>query len=102
MQDLVSQATQTRSVMASECKMCHWRSLCKQKVIQSGDLTLKPELGRSKRDVLAPKIPTIKAKVKADLDSFVIGRKTVFPRIGISSLVKYQKRAQLLTTPNGG
>lgn len=97
---VVSKAAQTRPAMASECKMCHWRSFCMHQVKQSGDLTLIPELGRSRRDVLAPKIATIKAMAKVDLDSFVVGKKTVFHRIGISSLQKYQKRAQLLTDPN--
>ena len=99
-QEVVSSTAQTRPAMASDCKMCHWRSFCMHQVKQSGDLTLIPELGRSKRDVLAPKIPTIKAMAKADVNSFVVGKKTIFSRIGISSLQKFQTRAKLLTKPN--
>ena len=98
--NVASGAAQTRPVMASECKLCHWRSVCKQQVKQSGDLTLIPELGRSKRDVLAPKIPTIKAMAKVDVTSFIRDKKTIFPRIGVTTLEKFQTRAKLLTDPN--
>ena len=40
-------------------------------------MTLIPELGRSKRDVLAPEIPTIKAMAQADVTSFIRGKKTI-------------------------
>ena len=86
--------------MASECKLCHWQSICRKQVRKSGDLTLIPELGRSKRDALAPEIPTIKAMAKVDIETFVQGKKTIFPRIGITALEKFQTRARLLTDPN--
>jgi predicted RecB family nuclease len=98
--DIVSEATQTRPAMASDCKLCHWRSVCSQQVKKTGDLTLIPQLGRSKRDVLASKIPTIKAMAEADVETFVHGNKTIFPRIGITTLEKFQIRARLLTEPN--
>jgi predicted RecB family nuclease len=69
--DIVSQADVTRPAMASGCKLCHWRPACKQQVKKAGDLTLIPELGRSKRDVLASRIPTINAMAKVDVTSFV-------------------------------
>ena len=98
--EIVSDVAQTRPAMVSDCKLCHWRSVCKQQVQEAGDLTLIPELGRSKRDVLVSKIPTITALAKADIETFVQGKKTIFPRIGITSLEKFQTRARLLTEPN--
>ncbi len=90
----------THPAMASGCKLCHWRSVCKQQVRKAGDLTLIPELGRSKRDVLVSKIPTIKVMAKADIEIFIQGKKTIFPRIGIAALKKFQTRARLLTEAN--
>jgi len=98
--DIVSETAQTRPALASDCKLCHWRSVCRRQVRNSGDLTLIPELGRSKRDVLSPKIPTVKAMAESDVETFVQGDKTIFPRIGITSLEKFQTRARLLTMPN--
>jgi predicted RecB family nuclease len=98
--DIVSEAAQTRPAMASDCKLCHWRSVCRQQVKKAGDLTLIPALGRAKRDVLVSKIPTVEALAKADVEIFVQGKKTIFPKIGITSLEKFQTRARLLTDPN--
>jgi predicted RecB family nuclease len=98
--NIVSEAAQTRPAMASDCKLCHWRSVCQRHVKKAGDLTLIPALGRAKRDVLAPKIPTIKAMAEADIETFVQGDKTIFPRIGITTLEKFQIRAKLLAESN--
>jgi predicted RecB family nuclease len=97
---IVSEAVQSRPAMASDCKLCHWRSICKQQVKKTGDLTLIPALGRAKRDVLSPRIPTVKAMAKVDIETFVQGDKTIFPRIGITTLEKFQIRAKLLTESN--
>jgi predicted RecB family nuclease len=99
-QDVVSRAAQTRPAMASDCKLCHWRSVCHQQVKKTGDLTLIPALGRAKRDALISMIPTVKALARADIETFVQGNKTIFPRIGITTLEKFQTRARLLTKPN--
>jgi len=98
---LVSGAMVTRSALSSACKLCHWYGHCKQACIRDDDLTLIAELGRSKRDVMAGDIPTVAALASCNTDSYMApnGKKTIFPGIGPDSLLKYQERARLLSTP---
>jgi len=79
------------------CKLCHWRTYCLKWLKKSNDLTLIPELGRSKRDVMINHVGSVSEFAKADLDIFQKGRKTVFPGIGTASLQKFQERAMLLS-----
>ena len=91
----------TRPAYAAVCKQCHWYTACRERVRADDDLTLVPELGRSRRDILAPQFPTVKALATADIESFHDGKKTVFPGIGIGTLRDFQARAILLTDPQG-
>jgi len=79
------------------CKLCHWRTYCFKCLRKANDLTLIPELGRSKRDVMINRIGSVSEFAKADLDIFQKGRKTIFPGIGTASLEKFQERAILLS-----
>lgn len=89
----------TRSALASICKQCHWRTACYDEILSEDDLTQIAELGRSKRDSLNPTIATVKQFASADINKYVKGKKTDFQGIGPDSLVKFQARAQLLSTP---
>jgi len=88
----------TRPAMASICKPCVWRSACTKALRDSEDLTLLPELGRAKRDVLADVLPTVRDLATANLEPLLTsrGRKTIFPGVGPESLRKFQRRAALL------
>lgn len=100
---------QARAIVANEetplacagaiCKLCWWYSFCKEDVQVRGDLSLIPELGRSKRDILAPRIPTVEDLANANLAQFSQGKKSIFPGIGIDTLSKFQHRASLLADP---
>ena len=79
------------------CKLCHWRTYCLKWLKKANDLTLIPELGRSKRDVMINHVDSVSEFAKADLDIFQKGRKTIFPGIGTASLQKFQERAILLS-----
>ncbi len=92
-------ASTTLPALGATCKLCHWYSSCKAQVVATNDLSLIPELGRSKRDSLIRLIPTVKALAAANLDNFSAGKKTVFPGIGPGTLAKYQARARLLCDP---
>lgn len=92
----------SRAALGATCKLCHWYSSCKSSCIAANDLTMIPELGRSKRDVIARLIPTVKAMATCNIDNYVDGKKTVFRGIGISTLEKFQRRAQLLCKPDFG
>ena len=91
--------TTTLPALSAQCKLCHWGSSCKKAVIAANDLSLIPELGRSKRDVIIRLIPDVKALATSNLDYFMDGKKTVFPGIGPGTLEKYQARARLLCDP---
>jgi len=82
------------------CKLCYWYSHCMGELEACDDLTLIPELGRSKRDVMSSEISTIGELASIDIESFKIGKKTVFPGIGQPSLVKFSNRAKLIKSDN--
>lgn len=83
------------------CKNCIWYSICSKALEASGDLTLIPELGRSKRDTMIDRIGSIRDLAEIDPAAFIVGKKTVFPGIGPSTLEKMHKRAKLLSANNG-
>jgi len=97
---IVSGKHHTLPDLMSDCKLCHWRTLCKKHVREAGDLTLIPELGRAKRDAMVSTIPTIDDLARADIGTWTKGKKTVFPGIGPESFSKFQTRARLLTDPD--
>ena len=79
------------------CKLCHWRTYCLRCLRKANDLTLIPELGRSKRDVMINHLGSVAKLAQANLNQFQKGEKTIFPRVGKDTLEKFQKRAILLS-----
>jgi len=97
-QGIVNQGAVTQAAYSSgTCKFCHWYSACVVQLTAADDLTLIPELGRSKRDVMTDRIGTIKELASINPDSFMQGKKTVFPGIGPDTLVKFHERAKLIS-----
>lgn len=96
---IMDKRLQTRPALASPCKLCHWKSKCKKEVRAANDLTLIPELGRSRRDIIFPICETVSKLAHLDLKQITRGKKTDLPGIGINTLRKYQTRAKLLTDP---
>ena len=97
---ILAKAQQTLAAYGAECKECHWYHACLDDLTAADDLTLLPELGRSKRDALKPQIPTIAEFARIDIDGFVAGEKTVFTGIGAGTLAKFKERAVLAASPN--
>ncbi len=64
------------------------------------DLTLIPELGRAKRDVMSSEIATTAELAAIDIQPFIKGKKTVFPGIGPATLIKFSNRAKLIKSDN--
>jgi predicted RecB family nuclease len=85
--------------LAGICKLCHWRTACTKRLEELDDLTLIPELGRSRRDALAAHLPTVKELARANLTKYVKGNKSIFPGIGPDMLSKFCARALLQTKP---
>lgn len=99
---IIGRLEQTLPAYASGiCKNCVWYTACIKALEAANDLTLIPELGRSKRDVMVDRVRSIRELAEADLPSFINKQKTVFPGIGPATLVKFQSRARLLSDPEG-
>lgn len=96
---IVANNNATRPALSSVCKLCHWHTVCSERLNKENDLTLIPELGRSKRDVMVKSIGTVKELAEANLQTFISGGKSQFSGIGTDTLKKFQFRAQLLINP---
>lgn len=96
---ILAKESATLPALASVCKLCHWRTHCYDALRATDDLTLITELGRSKRDVMASRIKTVKALAAIDLAGLVKAKKTPFAGVGPDSLAKFKARAILLSTP---
>lgn len=94
---IVGATTTTIPAYAGVCKLCHWYSACVKRLQDIDDLTMIPELGRSKRDVMYGRVKTVSQLAKSDIDSFLAGKKTTFAGIGPDTLRKFHERAKLLT-----
>jgi len=101
-QKIIEQNLVTTSAHSNVCKLCHWRSYCLRNLIQKKDLSLIPELGRKKRDILNRKIKNLFDFARKPLTTFISGKKTIFPGIGSPTLKKYYARAILLSDTDKG
>lgn len=90
----------TRGALTSTCGLCHWHTVCGEKLEADGDLTLIPMLGRALRDRMAPTIGSLPDFASSDPEAFVRGSKTVFPGLGAERLRLFHTRAKLLTNPD--
>jgi len=95
---IITQKQHTKPAYGATCKLCHWHSACVQELDQAKDLTLLPELGRAKRDVLIEEFSNIEDLAAANVEGYVRGKKTVFSGIGPDALLKFHHRAKLNTT----
>ncbi len=96
--DILEQTHTTQAAYSSGiCKLCHWYRPCLLNLQQQQDLTLLPELGRSKRDALRTHFSTIQGFATSTLDTLIHGKKTDIPGIGIGTLQKLHARAQLVS-----
>ena len=98
--NIVNSRSGTLAAYGAPCKQCHWLTACMGDLAKSDDLTLIPELGRSKRDAMYPQISTIKDFANVDISKFIKRNKTVFSGIGPNSLIKFHRRARLVKGNN--
>ena len=85
---------------SSLCKQCWWYTSCLKQLQATDDLTLIAEVGRTRRDALVGTVATIADLASLNPDSYIQGGKTKFPGIGPDSLLKFHKRAELLSSKN--
>ena len=95
-QAIVAGRSETLAAFGGVCKLCHWHDACLNGLTAADDLTLIPELGRSKRDAMLGHMATIRDFAAADPAHFIKGSKTIFPGIGPSTLQKLHARARLI------
>jgi predicted RecB family nuclease len=95
---IIADRNHTRAAYSSVCKLCHWYSACIELLRATDDLTLIPELGSSKRDVMITRLLTVGEFAASNPAAFLDGKKTVFPGIGPDTLAKFHMRAKLLST----
>lgn len=95
---IVNGSEKTLPAFSAVCKLCHWYSVCVKRLKETDDLTMIPELGRSKRDVMLDHVRTVTELAKVNPETFVSGKKTVFSGVGPDTLQKFHDRAKLLTT----
>jgi predicted RecB family nuclease len=94
---IVDRTIPTLPAYAGVCKLCHWHSACLNEAKTIDDLTLIPELGRARRDAMMNEIPTVRALAECNPEAYFDGKKTRFSRVGPDMLVKFHKRARLLS-----
>ena len=82
------------------CNLCHWYNACLSRLSAADDLTLIPELGRSRRDTMRSEVSTIHDFAAAIPEEYVMGAKTAFRGIGPATLAKLHARAKLIATGN--
>ncbi|MDD4895365.1 MAG: TM0106 family RecB-like putative nuclease [Atribacterota bacterium] len=95
-QQVLEKKITTSPAHQGACKLCHWRTYCLKSLITAKDLTLIPELGRKKREIMHQKLKKFTDFAHKSFQELIIGKKTIFPGIGISTLYKYHARARLL------
>ncbi len=95
---IVTQEYQTIPAYCGACKDCHWYTACLSNLERLDDLTLLPEFGRARRDVMVDRIPTVSDLAAAEIEEFISGKKTAFPKIGADMLRKFHRRARLIKT----
>jgi uncharacterized protein len=92
---ICSERDRTLPAYSSICKLCQWRTVCIRTLKKKKDLTLVPELGRSKRDAIMQHIKNIDKFAAMDIETLTNGNKTIIPGIGADTLRKFQTRAML-------
>jgi uncharacterized protein len=95
---IIADKDQTRAAYSSACKLCHWYTACVERLKATDDLTLIPELGRSRRDAMLTHLSSVGELAACNPVAFITGEKTVFAGIGPDSLKKFHTRAILLST----
>lgn len=87
----------TESALVSACKLCPWYSSCKKQCQGRDDLSLVPELGRSRKEGVIQIALTVgelaQVSVDAELDA---DGKTGIPGVGEKTLRKLVRRAGIL------
>lgn len=94
---IITKSRPSRPAYASgTCKQCWWLTACLGELENVDDLTLIPELGRSRRDPLSALVATIGEFAASPVDAFLNDKgKSIVSGFSSDSLLKFQERAIL-------
>jgi len=100
--NIVARVTQTLpAYSAGTCKNCVWYTTCIKNLEAADDLTLIPELGRSKRDSMIDRVGSVRELAEINTGDFLEQGKSVFAGMGAQTLEKFHERAKLLNDKDG-
>jgi uncharacterized protein len=91
---IVSGKSSTTPGLTSTCKTCHWRSCCFDQLEAADDLTLIPELGLSRRSVLAARFKTVSELAAYPAEKLAADGE--MPGLKAEVLQRFHTRARLL------
>lgn len=100
--DVVRREASTRAALTSDCKLCHWHTACGRELETSHDLSLIPEVGRSRRDQLGRHFVRLEDFAGADVQAMHDADPGAFKGLGIKSVRRWQARARLQIAPKSG
>ena len=92
----------TRPALCAECKGCHWKTACKERLKQDDDLTLIAELGRAARDAMQTVASTVAQLALLDPHHIANGTAPRVSGVGPARLAIFSERARLLVAPEAG
>lgn len=99
--NILKNLIKSKPALGSVCKLCVWYSNCKKQCVDANMLSLIPDLGRSKQDSLEGLVSTVDELATLDPEDYfdAKGKKKIeLDGIGKDSLIKFHRRAQLLTS----
>lgn len=91
---------ETRGALSAMCGLCDWRSVCRDELAATDDLTRIAGLGRSLRGLVETVAPTV-AALAATPQPTVNGG-TGVKGLGVDRLSRFITRARLLADPGAG
>ncbi|QQS14455.1 MAG: TM0106 family RecB-like putative nuclease [Rhodospirillales bacterium] len=97
---ILAGAVVTLPAASTACRLCHWNSTCRAAIVAADDLTLIPELGRARRDAMIGRVRSVAELARADVEAFIHGARTDFPRVSPDTLRRFHARARLLKSPD--
>lgn len=85
--------------LSAECKGCWWYRACLAELIRSDDLTLLPDLGRSRRTPLLPYVTTVAQLAASPPGWFLDDKgKSIVKGLSADGIAKYRDRAIVRAT----
>jgi predicted RecB family nuclease len=99
---IVAGEFKSQPAYGSICRNCWWYTACIEELTRLDDLTLIPELGRSRRTPLSPIVKSAAEFARANMEQFVNEKgESVAKGIGLATLAKYHARAKIRTSGGG-